>query len=294
MLTDWKKKGAYFRYRDSFNIFYRKEGSGPALLLLHGFPTASWDWHKLWPSLTDRFEVIALDFIGFGFSDKPPAYNYRIVDQADLVEQLLADQNITDVHILAHNYGDTVAQELLARFEEKQLSGSSKGLNIRSVCFLNGGLFPESHQPRRIQKLLISPLGKLLTPFLNKAMLKRNFSAIFGPDTQATDQEIDDFFSLIEYNKGKYIFHKLIRYMADRKQYRERWVFPLVHTLIPLRLIDGALDPISGRQLAQRYSEIVPKADVILLDRIGHYPQTEAPEEVLHHFFDFMDLHKHI
>ena len=80
--------------------------------------------------------------------------------------------------------------------------------------------------------------------------------------------------------------------MADRKQYRDRWVNPMIHTNIPLRLINGALDPISGRHLAQRYAAIIPDSDVILLDTIGHYPQTEAPKEVLRHFFDFIEKTK--
>lgn len=285
MLANWKKKGHSFLYKNQYRIFFRREGAGPCLLLLHGFPTASWDWHKIWPSLTQRFEVIAPDFIGFGFSDKPIQYHYRILDQADLIEQLLESLHIEETHILAHDYGDTVAQELLARFVEKK----DAALKIRSICFLNGGLFPESHQPRLIQKLLISPLGALLIPFLNKKMLKKNFDRIFGPDTQASDQEIDEFYALIEHHKGTRIFHKLIRYMDDRKQHRDRWVKAMIETPIPLRLIDGALDPVSGRHLAQRYADLIPEADVVLLDKIGHYPQTEAPEEVLKHYFDFIE-----
>lgn len=284
MPANWKNKGKYFSYKTKHRIFYRREGTGPVLLLLHGFPTASWDWHKMWPSLIQGFEVVAPDFIGFGFSDKPLRYSYSILDQADLVEQLLDHLQIRKVHILAHDYGDTVAQELLARFLEKKESE----LELESICFLNGGLFPESHQPRVIQKLLISPLGPLLTPFLNKTMLKRNFAKIFGPDTQATDQEIEAFYSLIQYNEGTRVFHRLIRYMADRRQYRDRWVDAMIKAPIPLRLIDGARDPISGRHLADRYAELVPEADVIILDQIGHYPQTEAPEDVLNHFNDFI------
>jgi pimeloyl-ACP methyl ester carboxylesterase len=284
MPANWKNKGKYFLYKNKHRIFYRREGSGPVLLLLHGFPTASWDWHKIWPSLKEDFELVAPDFMGFGFSDKPLRYQYGILDQADLVEQLLDHLQLREVHILAHDYGDTVAQELLARFLEKKASA----MRLTSICFLNGGLFPESHQPRLIQKLLISPLGPLLTPFLSKAMLKRNFSKIFGPDTQATDQEIDAFYDLIQYNSGTRIFHKLIRYMADRKQYRDRWVEAMINASIPMRLIDGALDPVSGRHLADRYAELVPEADVVLLDQIGHYPQTEASEKVLNHFYDFI------
>ncbi|MEM1320071.1 MAG: alpha/beta hydrolase [Bacteroidota bacterium] len=283
----WKDSGQYFDYK-GHQIFYQQtEGKAETLLLLHGFPTASWDWHKLWPQLAGRFQLIAPDYLGFGYSDKPRPYPYSILDQADMVETLLAQKGITKVHILAHDYGDTVLQELLARFIDR-LDQSTKGLRLQSVVLLNGGIFPDAHQPRFIQKALISPLGFLLVPFLSKAMLRRNFHAIFGPDTPPSEQEIDEFYALMEYNKGKYIFHRLIRYMAERRQHRERWFHALAQCPVPLRLINGPEDPISGRLMIDYYYQHIPHPDVVELKGIGHYPQTEAPEQVLHHYFEFL------
>ena len=75
--------------------------------------------------------------------------------------------------------------------------------------------------------------------------------------------------------------HKLIRYMPERKIHRGRWVSAMQQTQIPLKLICGAADPISGAHMAARYQELVPHANVSLLDDIGHYPQVEAPGLVL-------------
>ncbi|RMH16697.1 MAG: alpha/beta fold hydrolase, partial [Gemmatimonadetes bacterium] len=49
-------------------MFYRVGGpaDAPALVLIHGFPTASWDWHLLWPKLAERFRLLAFDLIGYG------------------------------------------------------------------------------------------------------------------------------------------------------------------------------------------------------------------------------------
>jgi len=91
------------------------ERSRPALLLIHGFPTASWDFAKLWPALAAEFRVLAADMLGFGFSSKPRRHRYSIDEQANIFETLLARRRIDRYHILAHDYGDTVAQELLAR-----------------------------------------------------------------------------------------------------------------------------------------------------------------------------------
>ncbi|MEL7005139.1 MAG: alpha/beta hydrolase [Bacteroidota bacterium] len=282
-ISEWKSTGQKFNYR-GHSIFFQTAGKGDGLLLVHGFPTASWDWVKMWPNLIDKYKVLAPDMVGFGFSDKPTNYNYSLHDQADLMEKLLEDQRLNECHILAHDYGDTVVQELLARQNEGSLS-----FKIKSVCLLNGGLFPGVHKPRLIQNLLMTPLGGVLKNFVGKNQLKRSFKAIFGPDTQATEQELEEFWSLIDHNNGKGVIHKLIWYMKERETYQKRWLSGLVDTQVPLRLIDGAFDPISGQHLADHYNRVIPNPDVILLENIGHYPQVEAPKEVSRYYFDFLN-----
>lgn len=87
----------------------------PVIVLIHGFPTASWDWWKIWHKLRANYRLIAMDMLGFGFSDKPAGHPYSIMEQADIVEALVRDKQLQQFHVLAHDYGDSVAQELLAR-----------------------------------------------------------------------------------------------------------------------------------------------------------------------------------
>jgi len=286
-LTDWKNKGRYFNYK-SHQIFTIDEGVGEELLLIHGFPTASWDWWQMWDHLSVRFRVLALDMIGFGFSAKPKKYSYSIFDQADIVEQWLEFKQIKKVKILCHDYGDTVAQELLARFNDR-IQNKETGLIIESICFLNGGLFPETHQPLLVQRILLSPAGSLVARLFNRKKLGVNFKKIFGPNTQPTEKELDEFWSLINYNEGKYIFHLLIQYMRERKDNRTRWVEAIQQANIPIRLIDGTFDPISGQNMVDRYKEIIPNPDVIELENIGHFPLIEAPDLVLKYYLEFIE-----
>ena len=286
-LAQWKAGGSYYRYQQH-HIFVREEGAGERLLLIHGFPTASWDWHLLWPKLVEKYHIIAPDLLGFGFSDKPRNYPYSILDQANMIEALLQHKNIERVKIISHDYGDTVAQELLARFNTRQSKGE-KGLEINHLCLLNGGLFPEVHRPLLVQKVLMSPVGFIIGRLFNRAKLGKNFKNIFGPNTQPTEGELDDFWTLIKGNGGRYVFHLLIRYMAERVQYRERWVGALQATKIPLRFINGLADPISGAHMAQRYQELIPNPDLVELKDIGHFPLIEAPKAVLQQFLAFIE-----
>lgn len=288
LLDDWKTAGQYFPY-GGHAIFYRDEGEGEVVVCIHGFPTASWDWHRVWPHLVKRFRVIAPDMIGFGFSDKPKDYAYSLHDQATLHETLLDSLGIRRVHILAHDYGDTVAQELLARCEERREAGK-RGIVINSVCLLNGGIIPGAHRPRLIQKLLLSPVGPLVSRLVSETAFRNSFSAIFGPETRPSEQELREFWSLIGVNDGVRVSHKIIRYMRERMEFRDRWVGVLPKTRVPIRLINGALDPVSGAHVAACYRELVPDPDVVMLEDIGHYPQVEAPDRVVEAFFAFVDL----
>src|SRR5262245_12699671 len=99
-LDAWRAAGRETSFH-GHRIFYREEGAGDALACIHGFPTASWDWYRVWPQLTARFRVVALDMLGFGFSAKPNPHRYTIAEQADVHEALLAELGIPAVHVLA-------------------------------------------------------------------------------------------------------------------------------------------------------------------------------------------------
>lgn len=279
---EWKSRGATFEWQGQ-RVFYRIEGKGEPLLLVHGFPTASWDWWAVWPALVAKYRCLTLDMMGFGFSAKPIGFPYSIFAQADLYEALLAREGVTSYRMLAHDYGDTVAQELLARDLERAEP------RIASIALLNGGLFPETHQPLLIQRLLLGPLGPLVTRLTSKRALTRSMQRIFGAATQPSPATLDTFWRLVTHDDGLANFHLLIRYMSERCEHRERWVGALVHARCPLAVIDGAADPISGAHMVARYREVVGKGTVVELRDIGHYPQVEAPEAVLQHYLRFVD-----
>lgn len=253
------------------------------MLLIHGFPTASWDWHYLWQPLAQRNLVIACDMLGFGDSAKPLDHGYCLLEQADLQQALLEHLRVEQpVHVLAHDYGDSVAQELLARHYEGRF-------HMASCVFLNGGLFPETHRAALVQKLLLSPLGWMIGRAFGRNALADSFSQIFGPNTRPSESALDDFWSLINSHEGTRILHKLIAYVPQRRRLRERWVQAMQRDDVPLRVIDGEIDPISGAHMVERYRELVPHADTVLLANIGHYPQIEAPVQVLKHYLAFRE-----
>ena len=282
-LREWRKTGEFFDYQ-GFPIFYRlSKNSDEVLICLHGFPTASHDYHKIWNALAGKFSVLAFDMIGYGFSAKPLDFDYTTFNQVNVLQALLEHLKIKKIHILAHDYGNTITLELLARAEEKRLRFS-----METICFLNGALFPETHRPILAQKILASPIGFLFGRFISDTKFKKSLASIFGRNTQPTTKELDEFMQVFKSGGGRRIAHKLIRYMTERQTNRARWVGALERMRQPFRFINGSADPVSGRHLVERFRQIVPhQTDIIELENIGHFPHFEAPESVLKLFFEF-------
>ncbi|NXH99097.1 MEST protein, partial [Pachycephala philippinensis] len=253
-LRSWKSSGSFFTYKD-LNIFYRDSsgavGSSDVVVLLHGFPTSSYDWSKIWEGLTQRFHrVIALDFLGFGFSDKPRPHGYSIFEQATIVEGLLRHLGLRHqrINLLSHDYGDTVAQELLHRITEPR----------------DDAVVLVSHGRCRSHVDLITQVSMAL----------------------GVNSRLDSIHCI-----NNEFFFSILQYINQRKKHRERWVGALMSTSVPLHLIYGPLDPVNPHpEFLQLYKKVLPMSTVSVLDdHISHYPQLEDPTGFLNAYLNFIN-----
>nr|XP_060632303.1 mesoderm-specific transcript homolog protein-like [Anolis sagrei ordinatus] len=246
-LHSWKSSGRFFTFRHQ-KIFYRDSsgavGSSDIVVLLHGFPTSSYDWYKIWEGLTQRFHrVVALDFVGFGFSDKPRPHHYSIFEQASIVEALLDHLDLLNqrINLLSHDYGDTVAQELLYRLLEVLKPFVALFFTICFMVTLSlylSGIFPETHHPRFIQKILKDGgfLAPVITRLSNYFFFTKGLSAVFGPYTQPSDAEYWDMWTAVRTNDGNLVIDSVLQFINQRKKHRDRWVGALESTSVPCEL----------------------------------------------------------
>ncbi|XP_059179518.1 mesoderm-specific transcript protein-like [Physella acuta] len=283
----WYSRGQYAELQN-WNIFYVDEaGTGPSgtLICLHGFPTSSYDWVKILPDLKQQFgRIILLDLLGYGFSEKPTNHEYTIDSQSHIVESLAIKLGIKSAHILAHDYGDTVALELLARHNVQWLK-----FQILSLTMLNGGIFPEVHRPRFFQKVLQIPvLGYLTSQLSNYYMFSYGFSEVFG-ENKPTETELLDFWSIVAFNSGYKAFYKIINFLKERHTFRLKWVGALRNAKIKVLMIYGPADPVNPAEFAQVFRTTVPDQTLkILSPQVGHYPQWEDPDAVSNVFIQFI------
>jgi pimeloyl-ACP methyl ester carboxylesterase len=260
----------------AWNVFVRAEGSGPWLTLLHGFPTSSWDWARVARILEPSFRVLTFDFLGFGDSDKPRGHEYSIGEQADLTEALWRRLGIDQTGLAGHDYGATVAQELLARAEEGTFT-----TRLTGVVLLNAGLYVDLARPLLIQRMLAAPLaGRLLAYLVTEPVFSRSLSSVFSSGHQPTAAELHEQWQLVRRRSGVAVMPKLLGYMRERQANAARWEGALEQTAVPLRLVWGMADPRSGAHIADHARQRIPGLAVVALDDVGHYPQLEAPENV--------------
>ena len=261
----------------SRSIFVRAVGAGDdAILFLHGFPTSSWDWHKIEALLSAGRKLVFFDFLGYGASDKPSRHRYDLCEQADLAEAVARYASLREAYVVAHDYGSSVAQELLARDAEGSLS-----FRLRGVTLLNGGVYPDLHRPVAAQRLLRSPLGPAFSLLAGRKRMTAALASVFAPARKPSGAELAMHWEAIAQRGGNRIGHLLIRYIDDRLVHERRWVDALETTRVPLRFAWGMQDPVSGAHVMQRLRERVEgRALLVELQDAGHYPQLEVPQRV--------------
>src|SRR5579859_1964737 len=108
---------------DGIEIFYREAGpaNGPAVVLLHGFPTSSHMFRNLIPPLADRYHVIAPDYPGFGQSGVPDrkAFKYEFAHYAELIDGLVSQLGAKRYALYVQDYGAPVGYRLALRHPER-------------------------------------------------------------------------------------------------------------------------------------------------------------------------------
>ena len=275
-VRQWRDGGRVVSTRRG-RVFVRSSpaGSGPTILLLHGFPSSSYDFRRVVEHLGER-PWLAPDFLGFGLSDKPRPHRYSLLEQADIVEDLVAQTGAADgpVVLIAHDMGTSVATELLARDLTGRLS-----FDLQRAVLTNGSVIIERASLRPSQKILRGPLGPLLSRLANERGFLRGFAKLFSPAHPLSADEAQAQWALLARDGGQRILHLLCAYLDERVAFADRWHGAVRDWTKPLSFLWATADPVATTSVLTGLRELRPAAQVVELPGIGHYPQIEVPEE---------------
>jgi pimeloyl-ACP methyl ester carboxylesterase len=283
--NDWKSKGEFITVNDrklfviDTSSFFSSEDKIPTetMVILHGYPTSSYDYYKVLPELSKYYRVIVHDHLGFGFSDKPLNYSYSLLDQADLALQLWQQLGVKKVHLLAHDYGTSVATEIIARDNNNELT-----IEIENLTLCNGSMHIELSQLRTIQKLLKNKwLGKYVAKLTTYAIFSKNLRNVYFDKTKVSNNELKDIWMQLEYNEGRKVIHKLSQYINERYIYWNRWIGALKETNLQTNIVWAKNDPVAVPAIARLIATEISNNKLFWIENTGHFPMLENPDEWL-------------
>ena len=247
------------------------------VLVLHGFPTCSFDWRHVLPALSRRRRVVLFDFPGFGLSDKPDQ-RYSLRRQADVAEAVCAALGLDRLALVTHDMGDSIGGELLARDLDGDL-----GIEITRRVLANGSIYLELAQLTPGQLFLLDlPDARLDPPPPGAppddgAAMRAALAATFSPDSPSDPGELAAQWALIARGGGHRLLPRTIRYIEDRRAEEARFTGAIERHRSPLAVVWGDRDPIAVVAMVDRLHERRPDAHLAVLDGVGHYPMIEDP-----------------
>jgi pimeloyl-ACP methyl ester carboxylesterase len=246
----------------------------PPVLVLHGFPTSSHDWHRVLDRFARRRRVVLPDLLGFGLSDKPDQ-RYSLFEQADLVEAVARDLGLDEVSLFTHDMGDSVGGELLARSLDGTLS-----FEVTSRVLTNGSVYIDMAHLTDGQQLLLSLPDEQLTEGLGRDALVDALRGTFAPGAVVPDDDLQVGAELILREGGDRLLPRTIRYVEERREHEGRWTGAMERHPSPLTIVWGDVDPIAVWPMAERVHAARPDATLVRLRDVGHYPMLEVPDEL--------------
>lgn len=273
----WRARGRYIDVPEG-RVFVVElgaesdEGAIPALVL-HGFPTSSWDFVDVAELVSQKRRVVLFDFLGFGYSDKPADHGYALFEQADVATLVARACGLTRAHVWAHDMGTSVATELCARRERGLLPFA-----MESLVLLNGSVHIEMASLTLGQRLLLSPAGELFARVSTKRVFAAQMRRIFGRPAQ--DDDLDAMWMLLARDEGSRRLPAIIEYVRERARFRRRWIGALERLDVPALIAWGKKDPICSLAIAEQLAKEIPHAALTIWEDLGHYPQVEAPPVV--------------
>jgi pimeloyl-ACP methyl ester carboxylesterase len=256
-------------------VHVERSGAGPALVLIHGFGGSTFTFRNVVPSLSDAFDVIAVDLNGFGFTERPrSASEYSIDAQAQLVLSVLDELGVSSAHLLGHSYGVGVVLHLADVQPDR----------VETLILVSGGAPGGGPASRMIPRLLQPIVHWYVESFLLTAPRIR----------RALERSVFDR-SVVDSNMVNGYLARLrvegLRDALSGLQSREAWPERRVEVASIERktlIIWGEQDGIIPIRVGERLAEELPDATLIRFEATGHLPMEEQPERFVETINEFL------
>ena len=243
-----------------FKLHYRELGRGPTVVLLHGLGGDGRRWERNIGPLSRDFRVIALDQIGFGQSDKPPA-NYGNRMLSEFLSRFLAAIGVAKVSLIGNSMGAQVALHAAAR----------NPAVVDRLVLVSGGNVTRAGAPPPPR---MAPERQRLMNGVTSEETRELLGLLVHDKSLITNRMVDD--TLMTHLKSGYAIGKILEAGPNLNALSEEEV-RTVRT--PTLIIWGKDDEMTGPAAADRLAAIIPGGRKLIIDNAGHMPQWEQPDE---------------
>jgi pimeloyl-ACP methyl ester carboxylesterase len=257
------------------------EPGAPVLLLVHGWPTSSIDWFDVAGQLSATFRVCALDFPGYGFSDKPQGWGYSLRRDEELIEFYLSRVIGAQTGVVVgHDRGDSVAIIHAARCGQGR-----SAVRLEHLVLSNGNMFlPLSNLTAAQRQILDVQAVPRMTTVLTPSRLAEGMGAsTFTPPRKGSDPEIEALAATFSHDNGIEVLHETIQYLVERSKDEQTWLTALAGARFPVTLIWGLCDTVSPPRVANyvwnEHLMLGPGGNrLYYIPDANHYLQVDRPD----------------
>lgn len=293
-VDEWRSGGTEFHWQSTtaansgadVAVFTRRCGTpgAPALVCVHGFPTASIDFHALTRELHADFDIYLLDFPGYGFSDKPAApYVYSLYDDAHLLVHAIAERwRLTDYTMLTHDRGTSVGMIALSLFADLEDADPPS-----EVIFTNANIYLPLANLTGFQKALLDPtVARSTARATTPDMLAAGMGATtFMPRRGLDDPEIAALAQCFAHNDQIAVLPDTVQYLNERAAEETNWLQALSASEVNTTVVWGLHDTVAPVRVAnyvwQEFLRDKPGLNRYwILPSADHYLQCDAPDQL--------------
>ncbi len=251
----------------AYRLHYIDEGCGPLILMLHACPLWSFEFRHLIRVLKKTHRVIALDQMGFGLSDKPQDFDYRIETHTEHMERFVREMDLKDITLLMHGRGSAVGMSYAIRHTA----------NIRGFVTLNTMAFSDFGLPWRLMACRWKWIGAKLALLLN----------IFQRDTDKLPPDVREAYNYpFPTDESKIAFQRFIEDIpCVPEDSSSQTMFEIEASLWLLREKPAAIiwskhDWMYPERNLKKWQQYFPKANVYMLENSGRCPTEDCPEQI--------------
>ena len=261
-----------YRYKDIY-INYLDHGSGTPILLLHGFGASSYSWRHVTAHFSANYRVLSIDLKGFGLSDRPADFNYSLKEQGNIVTEFIRDKQLENTTLIGHSLGGAVALVVYLTMQDIWRNAIQRLILIDSVSY-------PQHFPFFIQLLRTPVLNRLAFALLpNKMMTRLILKTAFFDDSKITEEMVKIYGSYVGLKGSPHALSTTAQQIIPEDM--NRIIDKYKSIKAPVLVIWGGNDTIIPLSIGEKLAGEIANAQFKVIERCGHVPQEECPEQTL-------------